>query len=699
MALLVERPHVPDARRWDATDRLCVNALRCLAVDAVEEARSGHPGLPLGAAPMAYVLFSRYLRHNPADPAWPDRDRFVLSAGHGSALLYSLLHLAGYDLSLDDLRRFRQWGSKTPGHPEPHLTPGVEATTGPLGQGFANAVGMAIAERMLANRFNRRGHPVVGHRTFVLASDGDLMEGVALEAASLAGHLRLGRLLCLYDANGVSLDGPTHLAFTEDVGMRFEACGWQVTEVSDGDEDLEAIAGAIEAGMADEERPALIVVRTTIGYGSAKAGSSAAHGAPLGAEDAARTKRLLGRPDGATFAVPAEVRERFRRAAVRGRRAQSAWEERMEAYGRRFPELALEWRRRLDGELPPDWEDALPRFAPGGSQATREASGASIQALAAELPELVGGDADLSTSTNTRIGDGGDFDATEGGGRNLHFGVREHAMGAICNGIAYHGGLRVYGATFFVFSDYLRPALRMAALGRLPVVFVFTHDSIGLGEDGPTHQPVEHLASLRAMPGMTVVRPADANETAAAWRMAMRNHGPTALVLTRQKVPVLGVAAGPGGPEQGAYVLAEAGAPEPRVILIGTGSEVHLALEARLLLEAGGVPTRVVSLPCWEVFAAQPEEYRERVLPRGVRGRVGVEAGSSLGWERWLGEGGRMVSIDRFGASAPGPIAMAHLGFTAEAVAAAARAALQEVDRFQAQHDGGRELSRPRGER
>ncbi len=676
MATIAGRPSpTGSAPAWDEIDRLCIQTVRCLAIDAVEAAGSGHPGLPLGAAPMAYVLFSRFLRHCPTDPEWPDRDRFVLSAGHGSMLLYALLHLSGYGVELDDLRRFRQWGSKTPGHPELQLTPGVEATTGPLGQGLANAVGMAIAERTLASRFNRLEHQVVDHRTFALVSDGDLMEGVALEAVSLAGHLRLGRLLCLYDSNHVSLDGPTRQAFTEDVGARFAACGWQVLRVEDGDHDLEAIASAIRAGL-DDPRPTLVEVRTTIGYGSPhKAGTAAAHGAPLGTEEARLTKLALGWSAAGDFAVPDVVRDRFDRLRRQGERLRSLWNTKLSSYADEHPELVAEWRRRVRGEVPPGWDDGLDRFPEGEQVATRQASGTCLQLLAERVPELVGGDADLSSSTNTRIGNGGDFQAESRAGRNLHFGVREHAMGAICNGIAYHGGLRPYAATFFVFSDYMRPAIRLAAMNRLPVIFVFTHDSIGLGEDGPTHQPVEQLASLRAMPNLMVVRPADANETAVGWRIAVaRRDGPTALVLSRQKLPVLGTAG--TGAERGAYVLAEASGHGPRVILMASGSEVHLALEGRRCLEAAGIATRVVSFPCWQLFEAQPAAYRESVLPARVRARVAVEAAASLGWERYVGDAGQVVGLDRFGASSPGPQLLEELGFTPQAVVRAARRAL-----------------------
>ncbi len=663
----------------DDVDRLCVNAIRCLAIDAVELANSGHPGLPLGAAPMAYTLFSRCLRHNPADPEWPDRDRFVLSAGHGSMLLYSLLNLFGYDLPMEELRRFRQWESLTPGHPEAYLTAGVEASTGPLGQGLANAVGLAVAERMLAHRFNRPGHPMVDHRTFALVSDGDLMEGVAQEAASFAGHLGLGKLVCLYDSNRVSLDGPTSQAFTEDVAGHFAAYGWQVLTVVDGDHDLEAIAAAIDAGIEDSSRPTLIEVRTTIGYGSpGKAGTSAAHGAPLGTEEVKLTKAALGWPETESFAVPPAVQERLGLAALRGKRMQAKWEQQLQSYRFREPKLWAEWTRRQAGELPAGWAASLPTFGPDRGQATRQASGACLQALAGALPEVVGGDADLSTSTNTRLKDSSDFDAASGSGRNLRFGVREHGMAAACNGIAYHGGLRPYAATFFAFCDYMRPAIRMAALARLGVVFVFTHDSIGLGEDGPTHQPIEQLASLRAMPNLVVIRPADANETAVAWRTAIdRRTGPTALVLSRQSLPVLPAETVGDGPVHGAYVLQGRDGVEPDLILMASGSEVQLALKAAADLATRGLEIRVVSFPSWELYEAQSAAYKESVLPTRVTARVAVEAGATQGWDRYVGAHGRMIGIDRFGASAPGPLLLEQFGFTAEAVA---RAAIEVVE-------------------
>jgi len=653
-------------------DALCIDSIRTLAIDMIQKAESGHPGLPLGAAPMAYVLWQRHLRHNPADPRWPDRDRFVLSAGHGCALLYGLLHLTGYDLSLDDLKAFRQWGSKTPGHPETLLTPGVEATTGPLGQGTANAVGMAIAERLLAHRFNRPGFEVVNHRTFALVSDGDLMEGVSAEAASLAGHLGLGKLIYLYDANDITLDGPADLAFSENVAKRYEAYGWQVLSVADGDRDIDGIDRALQAAIGDESRPSLIVVRTTIGFGSPnKAGTSEAHGSPLGTAEVALTKQTLGWEASEPFSVPGDALTHFRGARERGAAAQREWEARMADYEKLHPDLARDWRRALAGEVDEAFVDHLPMWQAGEKEATRVAAGKALGVIAEHLPDLVGGDADLSVSTNTRLKAFGSFDARTGEGRNLHFGVREHAMGSIANGMAYHGGVRPFTATFFAFSDYMRPAVRLAALNELPVIFVWTHDSIGLGEDGPTHQPVEHLMSLRAMPGLTVIRPADANEAVAAWRTAIgHRHGPVGLVLSRQKLPVVdrekcGKAAGLA---KGAYVLAEAEGGVPKLILIGTGSEVALALAARERLQGEGVPTRVVSMPSWELFEAQPAEYRAEVLPASVKARISIEAGVTLGWSKYVGDAGASIGLDRYGASAPGEILLERFGFTVDEV-------------------------------
>jgi transketolase len=658
-------------------DELCVDTIRTLAIDAVQKAESGHPGLPLGAAPMAYVLWQRHLNHNPRDPKWPDRDRFVLSAGHGCMLLYCLLHLTGYDLTMDDLKSFRQWGSRTPGHPEWLITPGVEATTGPLGQGTANAIGMAIAERSLAARFNRPGHEIVNHRTFALVSDGDLMEGISGEASSLAGHLKLGKLTFLYDANQVTLDGPASLSFTEDVGRRYEAYGWQVLHVEDGNTDLDAINAAIEKAEVETGRPTIIIVRTTLGYGSPhKAGTSEAHGSPLGVEEVALTKKALGWEWEEPFSVPAEALEHFRKAVSRGADLQERWEKRFAAYETSFPELAAEWRRRVRGELPDGWDANLPDFVAGEKEATRTAAGKVENAIAANLPELIGGDADLGVSTNTPLKEGGNFDGQTGAGRNFHFGVREHAMAGIANGMAYHGGIRPFVATFFCFSDYMRPSVRLAALNELPVIFVWTHDSIGLGEDGPTHQPVEHLMSLRAMPGFTLIRPGDASEAREAWRAAvLHRDGPVGLVLSRQKLPVIDrrVYAAADSLAKGAYILAEASGGVPRLLLIASGSEVSLALEARERLEGEGIPTRVVSMPSWELFDRQPREYREEVLPRSVPARLAIEAGVSLGWKRYVGDGGDSVSLDRYGASAPGETVLKELGFNVENVVARAR--------------------------
>jgi len=662
-----------------SVDELCVDTIRSLSIDAVQKANSGHPGLPLGAAPMAYVLWQRYLRHNPRDPQWPDRDRFVLSAGHGCMLLYSLLYLTGYDLTLDDLKAFRQWGSRTPGHPEVRLTPGVEATTGPLGQGAANAVGMAIAERALAHRFNRPGHEVVDHRTFALVSDGDLMEGISGEASSLAGHLRLGKLTFLYDDNHVTLDGPTVWTFTEDVMRRYEAYGWQVLRVENGNTDLDAIDSAIRTAISQSERPTFISIRTTIGYGSPhKAGKSAAHGSPLGPEEVALTKEALGWEWKEPFYVPEDSLAHFRSAVDRGVKWQAGWERRFEAYAKEYPELAGQWTSEREGALPDGWDADLPRWKPGESLATRVASGKTINAIARHMPSLLGGDADLSESTKTKIEGAEEFDGQSGAGNNLHYGVREHAMAGIANGMAYHGGVRPFVATFFCFSDYMRPSIRLAAVSELPTIFVWTHDSIGLGEDGPTHQAVEHLMALRAIPHLSVIRPGDANETADAWRAAVSHRsGPVGLVLSRQNLPVLDRSGAKGGLSRGAYILAEASGGSPRILLIATGSELQLAVAARKTLEAEGIPTRVVSMPCWEFFDAQAAEYRDEVLPPSVRARLSIEAGATLGWWKYVGDSGATIGLDRFGASAPGEVVMRELGFTTERVVAAARSLLR----------------------
>ena len=660
--------------------RLAVDTIRTLAIDGVQQANSGHPGAPMGAAPMAYVVWTRFLRHAPSRPDWPDRDRFVLSAGHASMLLYALLHLTGYDLSLDELKRFRQLGSRTPGHPEHGLTPGVEATTGPLGQGFANAVGMAIAERRLASEFDRDGHPVIDHWTYGICSDGDLQEGIASEAASLAGHLKLGKLVFLYDDNHIQLDGPTSMAWSEDVTARFDAYGWHTQHVADGN-DLAAIEAAVTAARQDP-RPSLIAVRTHIGYGSPnRQDSQKAHGAPLGPEEVRLTKEAYGWDPDKTFFIPDAALAHFREAVPRGQQLVAEWEERFDAYAKAHPELAAELRRRVRGELPASWAASLPVY-PDGSDglATRNVSQNVLQALKTSLPELFGGAADLSESNLTDIKGEADFTA-DAAGRNLRFGVREHAMGGVANGIAYHGGLLPYVATFLTFSDYMRGSVRIAALTGLHVIYVWTHDSIGLGEDGPTHQPVEHYAALRAIPGLTFVRPGDPNEAVAAWRMAVEEtDGPVALAMTRQKLPVQ-----PGSPDlaesgvrRGGYVLADATdrdgvSTDPDVILIATGSELQLAMAARAELTEEGIRTRVVSLPCWERFEAQTAEYREEVLPRSHTKRVSVEAGVSLGWDRWVGPEGAIIALDRFGASAPAPQLFEAFGFTAAHVASVAR--------------------------
>ena len=652
-------------------DRLAVDTIRTLAIDAVQKANSGHPGMPLGAAPMAHVLWTRHLKFDSAHPAWPDRDRFVLSGGHGSMLLYALLYLAGYGLSLGDLQAFRQWKSRTPGHPEYGLTPGVETTTGPLGAGFSNAVGMAVAERFLAATFNRPGYPVVDHFTYVEVGDGDLMEGVASEAASLAGHLRLGKLIALYDDNGISIEGCTGLAFTEDVAARFTAYGWQVLSVDDGN-DLDAIDQAISAARAESDKPSLVKIRTVIGYGSPhKAGTAECHGAPLGEDEVKLTKQALGWPPDLLFAVPERVRELYRGVAAGGAAARARWGELVSRYEQAHPDLARQWDDAVAGRLPEGWKERLPAFAAGEKVATRSASGKVLNALAAVIPTLLGGSADLAPSNNTYLAGLGDFQADHPQGRNLRFGVREHAMGGILNGLAYHGGVFPYGGTFFVFADYMRPAIRLAALSELPVVFVFTHDSVALGEDGPTHQPIEHLASLRAMPGLVVIRPSDAVETVVAWQAALeRRRGPTALVLTRQNLPVLDrTVVGPAeGLLKGGYVAKDPTCSRPNVILLATGSEVQIALEAATELAGHGVAARVVALPSWELFEAQSRAYREKVLPAKVEARVAIEAGSTFGWERYVGRKGVVIGLDHFGASAPGGVLYERFGLTVDKV-------------------------------
>jgi transketolase len=677
-------------------DQSCIDTLRFLSVDAVENARSGHPGLPMGAAPMAYVLWTHFLKHNPANPGWADRDRFVLSAGHGSMLLYGLLHLTGYDVSLEQIRQFRQWGSITAGHPERGLTPGVEVTTGPLGQGFGNGVGMAIAQAHLAARYNRAGFEVIDHFTYAIVSDGDLMEGVASEAASLAGHLKLGKLVYLYDDNQVTLSAGTDIAFTEDRARRIEAYGWHTRSVSDGN-DLAAIDDALRAARAETGRPSLILVRTHLGYGSPdKQDTFEAHGSPLGPDEALRTKRNLHWPEAPPFLVPEPVLAHFRRAIERGEQAETTWNERFSAYAEAFPDLARELRQTLRGELSANWDSDIPHFPPDAKGiATRVASGKVMNAVAPRVPGLMGGSADLGPSTFTALAGLGDFEppgasarnrqGSQGGGwslsgRNLHFGVREHAMGAILNGLAAHGGTVPFGATFLIFSDYMRPSIRLAALMGLHVIYVFTHDSIALGEDGTTHQPVEQLAGLRSMPRLVVIRPCDANETAVAWRVALEMRDrPVALVLTRHHVPTLDRTrfAAADGLRRGAYIVSEASNAKPDLMLIATGSEVSLAMAAAQNLEAQKIRVRVVSMPSWELFDAEPREYRDAVLSPPIRARLAVEAGASQGWHRYVGDRGDVLGIDRFGASAPGDVLLREYGFTVENVCRRALALLQ----------------------
>ena len=654
-------------------DQRCINTIRMLAADGVEKAKSGHPGMPMGAAAMAYVLWTRFLRHNPKNPGWPDRDRFVLSAGHGSMLLYSLLHLSGYDLSLEALQNFRQWGSKTPGHPEHGLTPGVETTTGPLGQGFANGVGMALAERYLAARFNRPGHHLVDHFTYGIVSDGDLMEGITHEAASLAGHLGLGKLIYFYDDNHISIEGDTDIAFTENRTGRFVAYGWHVQRVDDGN-DMEALEQALNEARKETGRPSLIAVRTHIGYGSPnKQDTAGVHGEPLGPEEIKLTKDNLKWPREPNFLIPDEVSAHFRQAIDAGRKLEKRWQAAFEAYRENFKEPAAEWDRWINDRLPNGWQNDIPAFEPDEKGlATRVASGKVLNAVAPTIANLIGGSADLAPSTKTLLGGQADFQAANYAGRNLRFGVREHAMGGILNGMALHGGLIPYGATFLVFSDYMRPAIRLAALTELKVIYVFTHDSIGLGEDGPTHQPIEHLASLRAMPNLTVIRPCDANETAEAWRAAIgHSNGPVALALSRQNLPTLdriSKYAPAEGLHRGAYILSEAAGNKPDVVLIASGSEVHIALEAAEMITAKGPAVRVVSMPSWELFEAQPAEYHHRILPPQVKAKIAIEAGSPLGWHRYVGEFGHIIALDHFGASAPAKVLYEKFGITADLI-------------------------------
>lgn len=658
-------------------DKLSIDTIRTLSMDAVQQANSGHPGTPMALAPLAYVLWSRFHRFNPKNPGWFNRDRFILSIGHASMLLYSMLHLTGYDLSLQELMDFRQWGSRTPGHPEYGHTPGVETTTGPLGQGIMNGVGMAMAEAHLAAVFNRPGHEIIDHRTWVFCGDGDLMEGASHEAASLAGHLGLGKLICVFDDNHITIEGGTALSCSDDAVRRFQSYGWQVIVVGDRADDLDALSTAFEEARDEEDRPSLIIVRSHIGYGSPnRQDSSSAHGEPLGEEEIRLTKRFYGWPEEEKFFVPEQVRSHMGKAVERGVGLEEEWNARLDAYRQAYPDLADRLAASLSGTLPAGWDADLPVFSPEKAVATRAASGTVLNAVAARVPWLVGGSADLSPSTKTLIAGSGYFEREDPAGRNIAWGIREHAMAACASGMALHGGVRPYAATFFVFTDYARPSIRLAALMGLPVIYVMTHDSIGVGEDGPTHQPVEHLASLRAMPNLRVIRPADANETTSAWRSAMeRTDGPTLLVLTRQNLPVFdrSVVAPADGLLKGGYVLSPEKGAIPRAILLATGSEVQLVLEAQKRLAAEGIDARVVSLPSWELFREQPAEYREQVLPPDVTSRLAVEAGASLGWREWVADRGGIIALDRFGASAPAGELFRRFGFTVENVVARAK--------------------------
>lgn len=655
-------------------DTMCVNTIRTLSMDAVQKADSGHPGAPMGLAPAGYVLWTRHLKHNPKNPLWPNRDRFVLSGGHASMLLYSLLYLTGYDVTLDDIKQFRQWGSKTPGHPEYSHTPGVETTTGPLGQGFANAVGLAMAERHLAALFNRPGNEIVNHYTYVFCGDGDLMEGISAEAASLAGHLGLGKLICIYDDNGISIEGNTRITFTEDVARRFQAYHWHVIKVDDGN-DIEAISNAIEKAKKETQKPTLIMMHTHIAYGSPnKQDSADAHGAPLGEEEVRLTKLCLGCPENEAFCVPDEVFNHFGKSVAKGNDLENKWEKSFEDYKSKHPDLAKQYFEMMNGLYGSDREAAIPDFKGEKSMATRKASGIVLNALAGKIPALIGGSADLAPSNNTIIKGSSDFQKGNYSGRNIRFGVREHAMGAILNGMSLHKGLKPYGGTFLVFSDYMRPSIRLAALMKQPVIYVFTHDSIAVGEDGPTHQPVEHVAVLRAVPNLIVIRPADATETAAAWRFAVQStDAPVALILSRQNLPVLDREKYPSADlvNNGAYILSDSSA-APGVILIASGSEVSLCLEAKEKLAQQGKAVRVVSMPSWELFEKMSDEYKDNVLPPDVKARVAVEAGLPMGWEKYTKDSGAIIGISKFGASAPGGTVMKNYGFTVEAVVDAA---------------------------
>lgn len=662
-------------KKYSPLDELCINTIRFLSVDMVQKANSGHPGLPLGAAPMAYVLWNRFLRFNPSDPGWANHDRFVLSAGHGSALLYSLLHLSGYNLPMEELKQFRQIGSKTPGHPESMLTPGVEVTTGPLGQGFANGVGMAIAETFLAARFNREGHELVNHFTYGIVSDGDLMEGIASEAASLAGHLQLGKLIYLYDDNLVSLDGPTNLAFTENVPARFKAYGWHTIIVEDGN-DTEAIEAAIKAAQEETDKPSLIAVRTVIGYGSPQQGTSKVHGNPLGEENLEKTKQYFGWDPSKTFYIPEEVKEPLLAAGKEGAKLQAEWQKRFDAYSKEFPEDALLFQQSISGQLPEGWDKDFPVFNTDEPLATRQASGKVLEALKNKIPWLIGGAADLASSNDTPKKGEESFQPGNFQYSNIWFGVREHAMGGILNGMAAHSGVRVYGGTFLTFSDYMRGAIRLAALTEAPVTYIFTHDSVALGEDGPTHQSVEQVTALRAIPGLSVIRPADAYETAEAWRIAIqRKKEPVALILSRQKLPVIDQQkyAPATNLNKGAYILSEASG-TPVVILIATGSEVHLALKAQDALKTEGIEARVVSMPSWELFDRQDQAYKDTVFPPSIHSRLAIEAGITMAWYKYVTAEGDVLGIDRFGESGPGEKVLEALGFTVENVVAKVKA-------------------------
>jgi len=655
------------------TAELCINTIRSLSMDAVQKANSGHPGAPMGLAPAGYALWTRVMKHNPKNPDWADRDRFVLSGGHASMLLYSLLHLTGYDLSLEEIENFRQWGSKTPGHPEYGHTPGVETTTGPLGQGFANAVGMAMAERHLAANFNRPDHEIVDHYTYVMCGDGDMMEGVASEAASLAGHLGLAKLICLYDDNGISIEGTTGIAFTENVAKRFEAYRWQVIKVKEGS-DPDAIEKALLAAKAETKKPTVIMLRTHIAHGSPnKQDTADAHGAPLGEEEVKLTKKALGWKGKQPFTIPQKALTAFRKSIKTGEKAENRWKKVYQNYSRKYPELADGWINALTRFLPKNWEQNLPLFQPeDGPMATRAASGKVLNAAAAIFPSLMGGSADLAPSNKTFIDGSSEFQKKSYDGRNIRFGVREFAMGAVMSGMFLHGGVRPYGGTFLVFADYMRPAIRLASLMKLPVIYVFTHDSVAVGEDGPTHQPVEHLASLRAIPNLTVIRPADATETAEAWRKAVTmNDRPVALILSRQKLPILDPKQTARGVDQGAYILSNCKG-RAQILLIATGAEIHITLEAQQMLAKKGVAARVISMPSWEIFEEQSEDIQKRILPPTLKNRIAVEAGIPMGWERYVGPQGKVIGIDRFGASAPGGTVLQKYGFTANKIVATA---------------------------